>query len=396
VWVRPPPAAGPALGLSALVLAAALAGPPAAAAAQEAALHVIKRGTFSEDLYLAGDRVEFSGDAHGDLFVAGRAVSVEGRVRSDLMIAGATIVVKGRVQDDMRVAGRVLLLDDVRVTDTLIAAAEVLRVSAGSEVGGPAWLLGRRIDIAGSLRRELRAAAARVRISGTVDGDVVLAARDIEILPTARVRGSLVYWSGQEARIEPGAQIRGPIVHRQPEFLDRAGRILTVVATITRALFVVNLLAAGLILFLLFPGFTVSAARTIQREPGASLALGIVLVAGIPVVLGCLVLSIVGAPLGLALVPVYLVALLIGLLTAAFCLGELGAHAVLRRPELSRGAHVAGLLVALTALSLVRLIPIAGNVILLLAVVVGLGGWTLRVYRRYRGEDPEGGLPSWL
>jgi len=369
---------------------------PAVALGQEAEVHIIKRGTFPDDLYLAGDHVEFSGDAQGDLVVAGRVVSVEGRVRSDLAIAGGSVVVKGRVQDDMRVAARILLLEDVRVTDALIAAAEVLRIGSGSEVGGPVWVMGRRVDVAGTLRRELRVAAARVRISGTIDGDVTIAARDIEILPTARVRGSLVYWSGHEAQIEAGAQIRGPIVHRQPEFLDRAGRILTVIGTVTRALFVVNLLVAGVILFLLFPGLTVSAALTVRKEPGASLVLGIVLVAGVPIVLACLILSIVGAPLGLALVPVYVIALLVGLLTAAFCLGELGAHAVLRRPKLSRGAHLTGLLVALIALSLVRYIPIAGNVILLLAVVLGLGGWTLRVYRRYRGEEPEGGLPSWL
>ena len=382
--------------VAALVAAAVVAAGPPAAAAQEAGVHVVKRGTFPDDLYLAGDRVDFSGDAQGDLFVAGRVVSVDGRVRSDLAVAGSSIVVKGRMQDDVRAAARILLLEDARIADALLAAAEVLRVGPGSEIGGPAWLVGRRVDVAGSLRRELRVAAARVRISGTIDGDVMLAARDIEILPTARLRGSLVYWSGQEVHIEAGAQIRGPIVQRQPEFLDRAGRVLTVVGTITRALFLVNLLAAGLILFLLFPGLTVSAARTIRREPGASLVLGLVLVGGTPILLACLVLSLVGAPLGLALVPVYLVALLVGLLTAAFALGEMGAHALLRRPKLSRGAHVTGLLVALIALSLVRYIPVAGNVIVVLAVVVGLGGWTLRVYRRYRGEEPEGGLPSWL
>jgi cytoskeletal protein CcmA (bactofilin family) len=382
------------VALAALVPAAVLAGGPAAA--QEAGVQVVKRGVYLEDLYLAGDRVEFAGDAHGDLFAAGRAVRVEGRVRSDALVVGESIHLKGRVQDDLRVLGRVLLLDDLTVGDGFLAAVETARMTPASEVGGAAWLVGRRIDLAGRVRGELRAAAARIRISGTVDGDVVLAARDIEILSTARLGGRLVYWSSQEARIDPGAQVLGRVVHRQPEFLDRAGRILTVLATATRAVFVVNLLAAGAVLFLLFPGLTVGAARTIRREPGRSLVLGLVLAAGVPAVLALLVASIVAAPLALALVPVYGLALLVGLLTAAFALGELGAQALLRRPKLSRGAHVLGLLVALVVLSLVRLVPVAGPGLLVVAVVLGLGGWSLRVYRRYRGEDPEGGLPSWL
>jgi hypothetical protein len=131
-------------------------------------------------------------------------------------------------------------------------------------VGGAAWLAGRRVDVAGRVGRDLRAAAVRVRISGVIEGDVVLAARDIELLPGARIAGTLTYWSSQEARVAPGVQVDGRIVRRQPEYLDRAGRVLTVLSVITRVVFVVNLFVAGVILYWLFPRLT-----SRRRSPSA-------------------------------------------------------------------------------------------------------------------------------
>ena len=131
------------------------------------------------------------------------------------------------------------------------AAGEVVRITGPSQVGGSAWILGRRVDVSGRVRRELRVTAVRVRIEGIVEGDVYLAARDIEILPGARITGSLSYWSGQEARIAPEARIAGRVIQHQPRFFDRAGRVLTVLELVTRTLVVVNLFVSGVVLFLL-------------------------------------------------------------------------------------------------------------------------------------------------
>ena len=377
-----------------LVLASVLClavGP--AASAQEAGWSLIKTGVFHKDLYLAGDHVDLRGEARGDAFIAGRTVAVDGLVQGDLFVGGGTILLRGVMGDDVRVAGQIVTVDAV-IHDMLIVAGEVVRVSAGAQVGGRAWIAGRRVDIAGQVGGELRAAGARIRISGVIQGDVVLAARDIEILPTARIEGTLTYWSGQDARIDPGARIRGAVVHRQPQFLDRAGRVATVVATVTRVVFVVNLLAAGVILFLLFPDFTVSAARTVGREPWKSLGAGVGVLVCTAVAVALLLTSVVGLPLGLALVAFLALALLLGILTFGFFLGDLGARLFLGGPELSAGWRIVSLAGAVVALALIRFLPVAGNAVLALALLAGLGAWTLHAWRAYTAptddEEEEG------
>ena len=376
-----------------VVLLALVAG-AAPAAGQEAALHLVKTGTFAEDLYLAGERIEFRGEAAGDVMAAGAwNISIEGLVRGDVAAGAASVFVAGRVLDDVRAAGQIVVIA-AEVGDGLLAAGEVVRITEPSRVGGSAWIVGRRVDMSGQVRRELRVAAVRVRIGGTVEGDVYLAARDIEILPTARITGDLTYWSGQEARIAPEARIAGRVIQRQPELFDRAGRVLTLLGLVTRALVVVNLFVSGLVLFLLFPRFTVAAARTVARRPWARLGLGAAVLALAPLVAVCLALTVVALPLALALVALYSLALLLGFITAAFALGDLGARAFRRGARQLRAARIAWMALAVLALALARFVPVAGPLIIAVALALGVGAWTLRLYRGYLGiPEEEGVLP---
>jgi cytoskeletal protein CcmA (bactofilin family) len=363
------------------------------AGAQEAGGNLVLRGSFPQDLYLAGGHVEFPGEAEGDVVAAARSMSVDGLVRGDLVVAAHRLVIKGRVLDDVRAAARTVGLDG-EVGDGFVAAGEVVRLGTTSRVGGLAWIAARRVELAGRVGRDVRATAAEVRIAGTIEGDVVLAARDIELVPGARITGNLTYWSSQEARIAPGVQVDGRIVRRQPEFLDRAGRVLTVMGVITRAVFVLNLFVAGIILFLLFPRLTVSAALTVGRRPWASLGTGLAVLVLTPVAALSLILTVIGLPLALTLAWLYVAALLLGFLTAAFYVADLVLRAFRRGSWPSRGARIAALAVSLLVLTGVRFIPFAGSLILLLALVVGVGAWTLRLSRGYAGLADEEGARS--
>ena len=367
------------------VLAAAPAG------AQEAGETLVLTGSFARDLYLAGGRVDFPGEAEADVVMAARALSVSGIIRGDLLAAASRLLVTGRVVDDARVAARRVGLDG-EVGDGLVAAGEVIRLSAASRVGGAVWLAGRRVDVAGRVGRDLRAAAVRVRISGVIEGDVVLAARDIELLPGARIAGTLTYWSSQEARVATGAHVGGRIVRRQPEYLDRAGRVLTVLSVVTRVVFVVNLFVAGVILYWLFPRLTVSEALTVGRRPWASFGIGLAVLVLTPLAALSLALTVIGIPLALTLVWLYLGALLLGFLTAAFYLGDVVLRPIARTRWPSRGARIGALALVVLALALVRFVPIAGPLVLLLALVFGVGAWILRLTRSYSGLADEEGV----
>jgi hypothetical protein len=157
---------------------------------------------------------------------------------------------------------------------------------------------------------------------------------------------------------------------------------------------VVNLFVAGVILFFLFPRLTVSAALTVGRRPWASLGMGLAILVLTPLAALSLILTVIGVPLALTLAWLYVAALLLGFLTAAFYLGDLVLRAFRRGARPSRGARIAALAVALLVLAVVRFIPIAGPLVLLLALVFGVGAWTLRLSRGYAGLPDEEGARS--
>jgi cytoskeletal protein CcmA (bactofilin family) len=373
-----------------LALSLLVALPAAPARAQDVGGTLVLTESFVQDLYLAGMRVDIPGEAEGDVVVAARALTVDGAIGGDLLAACGRLLVRGRVIDDLRALARVVTLQG-EVGDGLGAVGEIVRVGSTARVGGGAWVMGRRVDVAGRVGGTVRVAAVRVRIAGTIDGDVFLAARDIELLPGARIAGSLTYWSSQEARVAPGAQVGGRIVRRQPELFDRAGRVLTVLGVITRVVFVVNLFVAGTLLFLLFPRLTVSAALTVGRRPWASLGVGLGVLALTPLAVLSLALTVIGIPLALTLVWLYIGALLAGFLTAAFYLAELVLRPLRRGRAPSSGARLAALAVVLLVLAVIRFIPIAGPLVLFLTLTFGLGAWLLRLTRSYAGlADEEG------
>ncbi|MFB3819678.1 MAG: polymer-forming cytoskeletal protein [Candidatus Methylomirabilales bacterium] len=362
-----------------------LAGP--AGAAVIAGGNVSTEWAVREDLYVAGGEVAVRGEVGGDLVAAGGRVLVEQPVHGDVAAAGGEVDIRGAVADDVRAVGGAVTIEG-RVAGDVMAAGGRVTLPAGAEIQGRAGLAGSAVELAGHVRRSVRAAGKRIRISGQVDGNVDLAAASVEVLPTARIGGTLTYRSGSAARIEPGAQIAGGVVHRPLAAGERAGRALRVLLWVLAVALLLAFVLVGIVLLVLFPEATRIAARRIATDPGRSLALGLLMLLGAPLVILLLVVTVVGIPLGIGIAALWVVWLLVGFLIGALFLGDLGVRALGRAP--SRGWRLVGLLLALALLGLLQAVPFLGSLTLLAALAFGVGAWSLHVARGYRrtGSPP--------
>jgi hypothetical protein len=368
--------------VTALVLL--LATVPAAAADREWEERAVRRGPIADDLYVAGREVDVDAEVRGDVIAAGGRVTVGRAVRGDVNAAGGTVRLVGRVADDARVAGGEVTIE-AQVADDLVAAGGRVRLAPGASVGGRVRVAGGEVDLAGRAGRDVLAAAGTLRIGGQVAGDVQAAAGDIVVLPGARIAGRFDYWSARPARIDPSARIDGPITQHQPEVGERAARAARQAGTAARIVAFLGLLVAGVVLYLLLPRFTVAAAATIGSDPWKSLGLGFALLVATPVAVVLLLVTVIGIPLGLALLALYFVLLLVGFLMAAFFLSDLGLRAVHWRTPPSGGMRLLFFLAALVVLWLVRLVPFLGGWVLFVALLLGVGAWTVRTYRAWAG-----------
>jgi len=358
------------------LVAAALAAP---GLAQEAGRTVVERGTVREDLYLAGGRVDVLATVEGDVVAAGGRVRLGRDVRGDVLAAGGDVTVEGRVADDVRVAGGLVTLR-AEVGGDVTAVGGSVTLPPEATVRGKAWLAGGEVDARGRVGGWLRAAARTVRLGGEIGGDVHVVATTVEVLPGTRIRGALVYRSLRPAAIPPGVEIAGGVRH-EPADVPEVGRVLRGVGLALVAATVGGVLPAGAVLGLLFPGLTAASAAAVRRSPWRSLGVGFATLVAAPAAGVVLVATVVGAPVGLALLALYAVAVLAGLLVGATCLGALGTRLFRREP--TRGRVVATTLTGVVALALLQLVPVAGALLAGLALVLGLGGMTLHGYRVY-------------
>jgi cytoskeletal protein CcmA (bactofilin family) len=369
------------LGVVTLALMAAV--PGARAADPQVGQTVVQSGpAVASDLYAFGGGVDIQANVEGDLVAAGGRVVTAGRVEGNLIVVAGSVVAGGEVVRNVRAAGGAVTITG-HVARNLNVAGGTVVLTPEAVIDGRARLAGGEVRVAGKIANTLYAAGAVIVLAGEFQNDVELVAQEIEVLPTARIKGSLTYWSPRDAKIDRMAKIEGRVTHNLPELPRSLTRTGTALLTVSRLLFTAGLIVTGVALYLLFPGFTVLASHTVGSDPGKSLGIGLLLVVAMPAAAILTMLTILGIPLGLILFVVYFAALLVGFLVAAFFLGDVGARTFLRRGRRSRTTRVLWLILALAVLALVNQLPYVGGLVMGAAVLVGLGAISLHVWRRW-------------
>ena len=263
---------------------------------------VTKRGTVDDDYYAAGGIVDVDAVISGDSVIAGGELFIGHQILGDVIVAGGSVHIRGDIKDDVRAAGGEIMID-ADIGDDLIASGGRIDVSADTTVGGEVWLAGGDVHVAGTVNGDLVIAAGSVLLSGTVHGDVRIEGGKIQILEGVVIDGDLYYKSPQEADIHSAARITGQVVYEQVElgYPHRGFGIF----------FVITMVVTSIVLFKLFPGFTLSAVGMISVDPLKSLGAGLLALIILPIVAILLISIVLGVWVGLSIFSLYFVALLL-------------------------------------------------------------------------------------
>src|SRR5216684_4576193 len=223
-----------ASGMTAVALL--LLSPPLAGAADPSVGQTVVRKdpAVASDVYAFGGGVDVQADVEGDLVAGGGRVVNAKRVQGNLMAAAGSVVIGGTVMRNVRAGGGAVTISG-RVVRNLNAGGGTVVVTPEAVIEGRARLVGGEVRMAGTIVKTLYAAGAVVVLGGEVQGDVELVAQEIEVLPTARIKGSLTYWSPRDATIDRQATIQGGVIHNLPPELPRAlTRTGTALVTVSR------------------------------------------------------------------------------------------------------------------------------------------------------------------
>ncbi len=326
-----------------------------------------------------------------DLMVAGGRISIESDVGADATLAGGAVDIRAPVNEDLRVAAGTVRVER-NIGGDLMATGGTISVDSQAHVGGATRLAGGEIIVAGNIDRDAKIHGGKITLSGRIDGDTRLIGQEIVVAPTARFGGNLSYSSPTALPDNLRTQVSGTITRLETtdgwQVEQRgAGRVLSWL----HPLFFVSMLVCGTLLYLLFPNAVNGVQRTIGEHPVRSLLIGLAMLFAIPPVTILLMVTVIGLPIGFALLLLYPLALLFGYLATAFFLGRKAALATKHAEPLSWKKQVLYLGLALLLLSLALAIPFIGPLVLMLAVIIGAGGCAIWAYQQYESPRPATG-----
>ncbi|HEX5586434.1 MAG TPA: polymer-forming cytoskeletal protein [Acidimicrobiia bacterium] len=258
-----------------------------------------------------------------------------------------------------------------RDTDAVVVITGDVRVQASTHVGHVILVNGdARVD--GVVDGDVFVVNGYVRILGRVKGDVTSLNGRVTLGADAFVTGDVV--SKDPPRIADGAHVGGDVDRARDRFaLGRLGTIgrvfLWVAGTVSSALL-------GVALLLLVPRGMDAAAEAGRSAIGPAIGLGFAVVFGVPIVGVILAVTLLGLPLGLALL--FGLGLLYG---AGYAIGALIIGRVMVRAPKSRWlAFLAGW----GLLRVLAIVPVLGILVLFATVVYGLGSAVVAVRRSQR------------
>jgi len=332
---------------------------------------VAKDETINETLLIAGQSITVDGDVKGDIICAGQNIDINGAVEGDIICVGQNITIANSVSGSVRVAGQTLKIDG-SVGRNLTVAGQT--ISTGSSVAGEMIFAGQHAAINGKIGKNITGAANSIIVGGQIGGNADFRDSSLVLQDGGQIAGVLNYssdneFSGQTSQILGGINRTIP---QQKENLISTKPQKTIQQKMgDKMVSLVFNLALALVLVFFFKNFIQKFSGLMLEKPGRSLGWGFVILVMVPVASILLALTIVGIPVAIAVILVYLAAMYLVRVVAAIAVGRKITQSYWKSKQDSQYVFAA---LGIIAMWILFAIPLIGSMLSFLAVVWGLGG----------------------
>ncbi len=345
-----------------------------------------------DDLYVAGAMVNVTSPVSGDVFVAGANINVSGEISEDLFVAGSNVNLTGTIGDDLRVAGSNVTING-DIGGDVLAAGALLHLASGS-IGGDLVAGAGVIIIDGNVGGDLIVSGAEVMVNGSIAGDIKGEIEELTIADGAEVLGSVEYKSSLVATIADGASIIGEVLKTEHEEavvvdldLDVDGeQVAAVIGGVLGTIVILKLVAAMLValfLALSIPKTTKGMIQSATKKPGAAFLRGLLLFIAGPAIIGLLFVTVIGAPVALVLIAMWMIIGVISLGLVGTMLGS-WIFQVAKKQDTPVITWVSALVGTLVAALIIVAVPVVGWLASAIVYLMTVGVALELIYKKYK------------
>ncbi len=335
--------------------------------------------TVDDTLLAAGNTVRIEGVINGDLLVFGRIVEVRGTVKGDVVSWAQRTEISGTVEGHVYNFSREFDLDG-QLGHSLYGLAQSLRVGERGHVGDGILAGAGDVSLEGEVKRGVNIFTSNADVSGTIGRDLAMDGGRLTVTSTARIGGNVSARVRQlkDVHIADGATIAGK---RDISVKVRKSNFTHPRFYFHQVIWLAAALLVGWLGLLVFPGFFRASTQAVGSG-WLSLGVGLGILAGLPVVMIVMAITLVGLPISFMLLAAYLA----GIYLAKIWVGAYLGRILLKPSGTTKGDWVLGLLVGLLILTVIGFVPYLGGLVRLGVVCLGLGAFGTQVYRASRAE----------
>jgi cytoskeletal protein CcmA (bactofilin family) len=363
-----------AIALPLVTAGVALLGPPAGTEAAELSLHnhqtyVLRADeTIDNDLIVAADVVRIEGTVAGDLIVAAHVVEISGTIAGDILGFAEEVNIRGRVEGSVRTGSRTLDVEGV-VSRNVTAVGETIRLRPGANVAGSFTAACREAFVSAPVARDLLIFSQTQELDSRVGGSATLAGGTLTIGDGAEIEGPIEFHGRSEPTVSPRARLGSPVDFEPRKEHEHRSRF----AWLSRFVyFWAAAFVMGAALVLLAPKAAEAITAVHMSSHGKSLLVGLLAACTLVALSIALVITLIGIPLGLAILAFWGFGLYLGQAYAGLYIGG----ELLGRPS-DRSQLLVRLAVGLLAIHAVQVIPFAGSVVEVAIALWGFGALSL-------------------
>jgi len=325
------------------------------------------------DFYVLAGTAVMSGSVAGDMYVVGGTVTVNGPIAADFSALSGRTVLSATVTDDVRlVSGEAIISGPVGGDVFMLGGS--LQILSTATIAGDVYMFGGEADIAGPVGGSVLGTYTNLRIDSAVSGMVdVRTTAALTLGAQADIAGDVRYQSQSSLVRAPEAVVAGVIVATTPTATTSAADMRTILIPFLILLFSV------LVVYLVAKRGLDTITTQALTHPLRAAVIGLIVLVMLPVTAVLLLVTSLGALLGVILLAAWLALLVLAYIITPVIVGVWVGSRMGQR-SISLLSVVAGVSL-FYALSLV---PVINIPVILLGVLVSLGALCEDAYRRLR------------
>lgn len=345
-----------------------------------------------DNLYVAAGTVTVDAIIGGDLIVAAGMITVNDTIFEDLTAAGADILINAIIGDDAKIAGQnirilksingdlIVFGANVEISKEVIIAGDLIvcggRVVVKGRVEGDAKAIGGTVTFNGEVAGKTDLEADVLNIGGRFKGASVIAANKINFEDRAEFHDGLEYWQ-QEGETDLSSYMINGLASFNPNlelYQDAVNwKYLGFGLAAFAIIYIFSIVLTIFLLTILFGKVFSKAGKLINESYIKNFGYGLLYFISLPLIALFFFLILIGIPIGLVLIHVFLFSLLFAYSITSIILAY-GINIQYKKNWNKWRIMLVALLI-FAILKLMTAIPFLG--LLLVIVVVGMAFGTL-------------------